>query len=99
MQPASATLSVRSAASATCRRSHDRPSARLLRCHRLDNLALLKRHGRLRDDRLVAVQPGLNINRVAEVTPQLDLLKTDGVPLSNGCHPSALRIEDDRRRG
>src|SRR5437899_5454186 len=99
MQPASGRLATTSTSGARTSgpprlSSRRRGSGR----DRSDNLTLLKCDGRLPDDLLLPLQPRLDVERVAKVATDLDVLEVDGVLRPHDSHAAALRIENDRRR-
>src|SRR5207248_1472265 len=69
------------------------PAGGFLRLDWLDNLALLKRHGRLLHNRFVAAQSVLNVDRRAEVPAEHHRLEVQPVARPDDCDPSTLCVE------
>src|SRR2546425_12297647 len=67
---------------------------RVSRLDRRNKFALLERHCRLLHDRLVPLQPGLDVDGGPEVTAEHHRLKVQLVSLPHERHPRGLRVED-----
>src|SRR6266852_2364593 len=96
MQPPAATIATENAAQAASRTARTRAlsAGGFLSLDRLDNLSLLKRHGRLLHDRFVAAQSVLNIDRRPEVAAEHHRLEMHLVVGADDCDARALCVDD-----